>query len=226
MRISAIVVAAGSGQRLGLNQAKAFVEISGRPILFYCLSMLRVVPDLTEIVITYPDGGEVRTREIAQGSGLELPIKLVRGGIERQDSVRAALEFTSAESEIVIIHDAARPLAESRLFIECIAKTRHADGAIAAIPVSDTLKQVENGAITATRQRAGLFQAQTPQAFRREILIRAHQQAAIENFAATDDADLVERVGGKVAVVEGSPRNLKITTREDLAIAEALLRSV
>src|SRR6266481_2864749 len=110
MRISAIVVAAGSGQRLGLNQAKAFVEISGRTILSYCLSTLRAVLDLTEIVIAYPDGGEVRTREIAQGSGIELPIKLVRGGIERQDSVRAALEFTSAESEIVIIHDAARPL--------------------------------------------------------------------------------------------------------------------
>ncbi|HEY2523934.1 MAG TPA: 2-C-methyl-D-erythritol 4-phosphate cytidylyltransferase, partial [Candidatus Binataceae bacterium] len=140
------------------------------------------------------------------------------------DSVRIALGITSAESEIVVVHDAARPFAPPALFNACIEAAARADGAIAAIAVADTLKRVEEGrsTIAATVARAGLWQAQTPQAFRRERLIAAHERALSGRWAATDDAELIERCGGRVEVVEGSAANLKITTAADLEIAEAL----
>ena len=154
-----------------------------------------------------------------------MPVKITPGGSERQDSVRIALELTSSESALVIVHDAARPLATPAIFEACIAAAARAGGAIAAIPVSDTLKRVvdSDSAIVATVARAGLWQAQTPQAFRREALVAAHRRAVSEGIVATDDADLVERTGVRVEVVETSTANLKITTPSDLAIVEAII---
>ena len=125
----------------------------------------------------------------------------------------------------MIVHDAARPLATPAIFEACLSAAARAGGAIAAIPVADTLKRVADGAISATVARAGLWQAQTPQAFRRDLLIAAHQRAVIEKIAATDDADLVERTGARVEVVEASTENIKITTRSDLTIVEAIITS-
>jgi 2-C-methyl-D-erythritol 4-phosphate cytidylyltransferase len=225
VKASAIVVAAGSGRRLGSNLAKAFVPLAGHPMLFYALRTIESVESIVETVIAVPAGMEAQARAVAIEAGLRTPVKLTPGGSERQDSVRIALELTSAESDLVIVHDAARPFAAGRIFEACLDTASRVGGAIAAVPVSDTLKRAEGKTISATVARDGLWQAQTPQAFRRELLIRAHQRAAAEEIAATDDADLVERIGAKVEIVEGAAINLKITTRADLELAELLARS-
>ncbi|HVA68140.1 MAG TPA: 2-C-methyl-D-erythritol 4-phosphate cytidylyltransferase [Candidatus Binataceae bacterium] len=223
MRVSAILVAAGSGQRLGFNQPKAFVMLAEAPMLCHCIRTIARVDEIVEVVIAVPAGMESAARAEAARAGVKLPVKLVPGGAERQDSVRRALVLTSAESDIVVVHDAARPFAPATLFNRCIEAAARAGGAIAAIPVADTLKRVDNPpAIDATVARAGLWQAQTPQAFRRDLLIEAHRRAVRDAIAATDDADLVERYGGRVEVVEASAMNLKITTPADLEMAEAI----
>src|SRR5271156_1004852 len=226
MTASAIIVAAGSGVRLGSGAPKAFVKIAGRTMLSYSLATVRQVSAIGEVVITVPEGFEKAARAEVAAAGLSVPVKITMGGIERQDSVRIALELTSAESELVIVHDAARPLATPAIFEACLSAAARAGGAIAAIPVSDTLKRVADGAISATVPRVGLWQAQTPQAFRRVLLVTAHQRALSEKIAATDDADLVERTGARVEVVEASTNNIKITTPSDLAIVEAIIASL
>ena len=225
MTASAIIVAAGSGVRLGSNVPKAFVKIGGRTMLSYSLATIAKVESIGEVVIAVPDGFESLVRAEAGSAGLGLPVKITAGGVERQDSVRIALALTSAESEVVIVHDAARPLATEEIFDACMSAAARVGGAIAAVPVADTLKRVEHDGkgIVATVARAGLWQAQTPQAFRRSVLIEAHERAAREGIVATDDADLVERIGTRVEVVEGSTSNIKITTPSDLAIVEAII---
>ncbi|MGH7925724.1 MAG: 2-C-methyl-D-erythritol 4-phosphate cytidylyltransferase [Candidatus Binatus sp.] len=225
MRASAIIVAAGGGVRLGSDLPKAFVKISGRTMLSYSLGVVAQVSSIGEVVIAVPEGFESAARAEAAAAGLGVPVKITPGGIERQDSVRIALELTSAESELAIVHDAARPLATPAIFEACLTAAARAGGAIAAIAVADTLKRVagEDKAIAATVARAGLWQAQTPQAFRRELLVAAHRRALSEGIVATDDADLVERRGVRVEVVEGSTANIKITTPSDLAIVEAII---
>lgn len=219
------MVAAGSGRRLGSDLAKAFVPLAGHPMLFYALRTIKSVESVVETVIAVPAGMESQARAVVIEAGLRAPAKLAPGGSQRQDSVRIALQLTSAESDLVIVHDAARPFAAHRIFEACLETASRVGGAIAAVPVSDTLKRAQGQTISATVARDSLWQAQTPQAFRRELLIRAHQRAAGDEIVATDDADLVERLGAKVEIVEGSPINLKITTRADLELAEALARS-
>jgi len=218
---SVIIVAAGSGIRLGVGEPKAFVKLHGRPILHYSLATLAKLPQVAEVVVAIPTGMEKRTRDEVARAGLEVPVKITPGGHERQDSVRAALALTSSEAQVIVIHDAARPFADATLFRRCLEAAFARGAAIAAIPVADTLKRVADGAIVATVKRAGLYQAQTPQAFQRRLLVAAHERAVRERIVATDDADLVEQIGGTVEIVEASALNLKITTRSDLTIAES-----
>jgi len=226
VRASAIVVAAGSGTRLGSGEPKAFVKLRGHPTLHYSLATIATLPMIEEVVIAIPAGMERRTREEVARAGLEAPVKVTAGGLERQDSVRIALALSSAEAEVIIIHDAARPFADTALFRRCIDAASARGAAIAAIPVADTLKRVADGVIHSTLKRAGLYQAQTPQAFQRRLLIAAHERATRERIVATDDADLVEQIGGTVEIVEASALNMKITTKSDLMIAEALAGSI
>jgi len=222
-QVSAIIVAAGSGTRLGSPHPKAFVSLGGRTILSYSLRTLVGLSSLAELILAVPTGMERRAREEVSDSGLEVPVKITPGGSERQESVRIGLALTSAESELVVVHDAARPFASPQLFERCLKRAERMGAAIAGIPVADTLKRVERDArIIATLPRAGLWQAQTPQSFARERLIEAHELALRNQILATDDADLLERAGCEVEVVEGSPLNLKITTADDLTLAEAL----
>lgn len=211
--------------RLGSGVPKAFVKIGGRTMLSYSLAAVGQVSAIGEVVITVPEGFESAARAEAAAAGLGAAVKITPGGIERQDSVRIALGLTSAESELVIVHDAARPLATPAIFEACIAAAARAGGAIAAIPVADTLKRVADSdrTIAATVARTGLWQAQTPQAFRRDLLLAAHRRAVNDGIVATDDADLVERTGVRVEVVEGSTANIKVTTPSDLAIVEAII---
>jgi 2-C-methyl-D-erythritol 4-phosphate cytidylyltransferase len=225
MRASAIVVAAGIGRRLNSDIPKAFVRVAGHPMLYYSLRAIGAIGSIVEAVIALPAGMEQAARQEVMAAGLEMPVKLTAGGAERQDSVWIALELTSAESDLVIVHDAARPFATPALFEACLEAAGRAGGATAAIPVSDTLKRVEDQIVRATVARAGLYQAQTPQAFRRDLFTTAHRNADPNEVVATDDAELVERIGGRVEIVEGSAANLKITTRADLDLAEAMAKS-
>jgi 2-C-methyl-D-erythritol 4-phosphate cytidylyltransferase len=223
MQISVIIVAAGSGVRLGSKQPKAFVPLGGRAILAWSLATVARLPEATELIVAAPPAMEAAARREVVAAGIAIPVKIAPGGAERQDSVRIALALVSLESEIVVVHDAARPLASAALFTRCIEAAARRGGAIAAVPVADTLKRVEGADIIATVPRAGLWQAQTPQAFRRALLAQAHRDAERGRVIATDDADLVERIGATVEVVESLEPNLKITTATDLAVAEALI---
>jgi 2-C-methyl-D-erythritol 4-phosphate cytidylyltransferase len=224
LRASAIIVAAGSGVRLGSSVPKAFVKIGERTMLWYSLTAIGKVESIDEVVIAVPEGFENAARAETTAASLRAPVKITPGGVERQDSVRIALGLTSAESELVVVHDAARPLATPEIFEACLSAAARCGGGIAAIPVSDTLKRVDAGkTIAATVARAGLWQAQTPQAFRRDALVEAHRRAVSDRIAATDDADLVERTGVRVEVVEAATANIKITTPSDLAMVEAIL---
>lgn len=225
MKASAIIVAAGSGSRLGSTTPKAFLLLGQQSLLYYSLRTIVQVPALFEVIVTVPIGMESAARTEAARAELKIPVKIAPGGSERQDSVRIALALTSAETEYVVIHDAARPFATPAMFDDSLRAAAECGAAIVAIPIADTLKRVESGTIAATVPRAALYQAQTPQAFRRNLLKQAHLWARENKISATDDADLVERTGASVRIVGGSPLNLKITTPADLEIAQALARS-
>lgn len=224
MKASAIIVAAGSGARLGLNEPKAFAALAGVSLIARSLRTLSSVQAIGEAIVTAPAGMEAAMRAQAVVSGLQIPVKITAGGAERQDSVRTALELVSAEAEIVVVHDAARPFATPAMFAACIEAAARSGGAVAAMALADTLKRADNGAITGTILRTGLWQAQTPQAFRRRLLAEAHERAVRDQIQATDDASLVERLGATIEIVQGSPLNLKITTPDDLRIAAAIAR--
>jgi 2-C-methyl-D-erythritol 4-phosphate cytidylyltransferase len=206
----ALLVAAGSGERLGAGRPKAFVVLAGRPMLEWSLEALRAA-GIDEVVVALPPG------EAAPHDCLG-----VAGGATRSESVRAAL--AAAPPGDVVVHDAARPLVTPDHFTSALAALAHADCAIAAAPVTDTVKEAgPDRVVTTTLDRSRLWAIQTPQAFRRAALERA---LAVDDellAQATDDAWLVERAGGTVRVVESTPANLKITTQHDLRIAELLL---
>lgn len=226
MKASAIIVAAGSGTRLGHDLPKAFVELGGQTLLGRALRTVGALAEIEEAVVTVPAGMESRARAEVHTSGLEIPVKITAGGVERQDSVRIALGLTSAEAELIAVHDAARPFATPAMYSAVLAAAQRHGGAIVGIPVADTLKHADqSGAIIATVARAALWQAQTPQAFRRALLVRAHERAAAERITATDDADLVERLGATVMTVAGTGLNFKITTAADLRLAELVAAS-
>jgi len=222
MNISAIIVAAGNGRRLGLPIPKAFVDLGGRTMLSWSLAAVRAVPSIGELVLTAQAEMQQSIRAEVTAAGLEIPVKIVPGGAERQDSVRNALAVTSALSELVVVHDAARPFATPRMFDACIGAAIRSGAAIIATPLADTLKRADGPTISATISRAGLWQAQTPQAFRRDLLCSAHERALRKHITATDDADLVEQLGVPVEIVDGLTLNLKITTPDDLKIASAV----
>jgi 2-C-methyl-D-erythritol 4-phosphate cytidylyltransferase len=226
MRASAIVLAAGSGSRLGVGIPKAFVEFGDSTLLGVSLRTVHAVTGIGEVVIAVPSGMQARARDEAEAAQMEIPVKIVPGGAERQDSVRVALAFTSSAAELVVVHDAARPLASVAMFEACLEHAALSGAAIIAIPVADTLKRVvpnqDLDIILETVRRAGLWQAQTPQAFRRRVLLDAHARAAQGGIIATDDSDLVEQIGVPVAIVAGAPQNLKITTIDDLRLAETV----
>jgi 2-C-methyl-D-erythritol 4-phosphate cytidylyltransferase len=210
----ALLVAAGSGERLGASRPKAFVVLAGRPMLEWSLDALRAVPEVEAIVVALPPG------EDAPAGTVGTP-----GGATRSHSVRAALAAAPQPADgRVVVHDAARPLADPELFSRTLSALEQADAAIAAAPVTDTVKQAgADRRVTATLDRASLWAVQTPQAFRVDTLRRALDVPDEVLASATDDAALVERTGGSVRLVESPPANLKVTTPLDLRVAELLL---
>jgi 2-C-methyl-D-erythritol 4-phosphate cytidylyltransferase len=206
----AVVVAAGSGERLGAGRPKAFVMLAGRPMLEWSLAAVRAA-GIADVVVALPPGERAPEGCIA-----------VAGGATRSASVRAAV--AAAPPGDILVHDAARPLVDADLFTRTLAGLEQADCAIAAAPVTDTIKQAgPDGRVTGTLDRSRLWAVQTPQAFRRAALERALAVDDDVLAAATDDAWLVERAGGSVRVVESSPANFKVTTPHDLEVAALLL---
>jgi 2-C-methyl-D-erythritol 4-phosphate cytidylyltransferase len=210
----ALVVAAGRGERLGTERPKAFVMLGGRPMVQWSIDALQAVDEVRRIVVALPPGVH------APAGTLGVP-----GGAERSQSVRAALRAAGEDDDVVLVHDAARPLLTPEIVLDCLhaLATHDCDAAIAAAPVTDTIKESDGDEVVRTLDRANLWAVQTPQAFDRGALERALDRDDAELAAATDDASLVERDGGTVRVVPAPRENLKVTTPLDLRLAELLL---
>jgi 2-C-methyl-D-erythritol 4-phosphate cytidylyltransferase len=225
MRVVALLLAAGRGVRLGSELPKAFVPLAGRPLLLHALDALSAAPEVDR-VIPVVSSACVRRLEAALASDAPRP-KLgdpVVGGAERQDSVRAGLEALPDDTRLVAVHDAARALVRPDAVGRVVRAAERWGAAILAAPVRDTIKRVRDGRVVETPARAECWAAQTPQVFRVELLREALAKASAEGFLGTDDAQLVERLGVTVHVVEGDPDNLKLTHPEDLGVAESWLR--
>lgn len=218
---AALVVAAGSGERLGAGRPKAFVALAGRPLAAWSLAAIAAA-GVPRAVVAVPPGHGAAAEEELSGD-FPLGLAIVEGGATRSESVRNALA-AAGDVEAVVVHDAARPLAAPELFTRTLAALADSDAAIAAARVTDTVKEAgPDGFVVRTHDRSRLWAIQTPQAFRAAVLRRALDVPADVLAQATDDAWLVERAGGSVRVIESPPENFKVTTPHDLAIAESLL---
>ena len=223
----AVIVAGGSGERFGDPRGKQFVELCGLPMVAWSLVAFDRAPSVREIVIVCaPDRLSVMCDDVLERISLAKPVTLAPAGETRQDSVYSGLRAAPADLELVAVHDAARPLVDPELVeraLACVRTDTSLAGAILAIPCTNTLKVVSGTTIVSTPARDLYWEAQTPQVFRREVLMAAHRRARCEGVVGTDDAGLVERAGGTVAVVESTRDNIKVTLPEDLALAETLL---
>jgi 2-C-methyl-D-erythritol 4-phosphate cytidylyltransferase len=219
---TAVVAAGGSGERLSAGIPKALVPLLGRPMIAWCLAALDASERIRSAVIAAPPGHEDEVEAIARDS-LEMPFSVATGGDTRSESVANAIAAVKGSHELVI-HDAARPLATPELFDRCVERLDHwrCDGVVAAARGVDTIKEADaGGRVIATLERGTLWVVQTPQAFQAGPLHKALEQGDLTR--ATDDAQLVEAVGGDIRVVEAPRHNLKVTNEQDLRIAELLL---
>ncbi len=230
-RVTAILPAAGLGTRMGADTPKQFLSLDGIPVMLFTLQRLAACPAITDFIIA------TRAEEVdslaASVSGIKLgrPVRVVRGGDSRQDSVANALPEVSSETDLILVHDAVRPLVTVSQIERVIAEADACDAAILGIPAMDTVKEVKRASlpndvalITATIPRERVVLAQTPQVFRASLLLEAFAKARQDGVSASDEAGLVERMGRDVHVVVGSERNLKITRPGDMELAEFYLR--
>lgn len=224
MRVAALVLAAGRGERIGAAQPKAFLSIAGRPIVLHAIEALAACDAVDAIVPVLPAPLLERARDWnASARARRKLAPAVAGGAERQDSMRAGLAALPASVELVAVHDAARALVRAADVARVVEAARRTGAALLAVPVRDTLKRVRDARVVATEPRESLWAAQTPQVFRAALLREALAKAEAEGFRGTDDAQLVERLGAPIEIVEGDPGNVKITWAADLAWAESAL---
>ena len=227
-KTAAIILAGGTGERFGKEGGKQLVEIGGKPILTWSVEAFDAVGDIGLIVIVCPveRQGEYLSKAVGPFS-FATPIVVAAAGSTRQESAFSGLELVPEEFEYVVMHDGARPLISADLIAHTIATLKgniDADGAVVAHPAIDTLKVVENGVIVGTPDRSVFWNAQTPQVFRAGIYRRAHASALSDGFVGTDDSSLIERLGGRVLVVEGKRDNIKLTVPEDYLMLVAAVR--
>lgn len=227
-KLVAIVPAAGAGKRLGLGINKAFAELRGAPLIVHCLAMLARTELVSEaIVVLAPaevEEGAALLARFAPSYFATLPFKVVAGGKERQDSVANALAAVPADAAYIAVHDGARPFAGRAVFERTLAAAKEQGAAIAAVPVKNTIKVVDaKGVVVDTPVRSTLVAVQTPQVFRASLLKEAYAHLVAHPAAVTDDASVVELLGHRVVVAEGRYENIKITTPEDLVLAEHFL---
>lgn len=225
MHVTAIVPAAGAGVRFGGLAPKQYLPLAGLPLLAWTLKALAASGRVDCLILVAPPGQEARCRaEVLEPCGLSVD-QVLAGGADRQASVCAGLAGASADTDLILVHDGARPLVTPEIIRTAVQAAGTEGGAVVAIPVTDTIKVADlEGRVAETLPRGRLWGAQTPQVFRAAWLREAHQRALVDGFRGTDDSVLVERLGYPVRLVPGSPENLKITTMADLARAEHILR--
>lgn len=225
MKAAVIVPAAGRGRRIGKSINKQYLPLCGKPLLAHTLTACIESQFFSAIVAVVTPGEEdLFRREVLLPWLPQQEITMVTGGKERQDSVYYGLQTLSVDTAVVCIHDGARPLVRPALFRRCLDKAEQHGAAVTAVPVKDTIKIVEGSQVIRTLPRDTLWAVQTPQAFRFELLLNVHQQAQREKFYATDDAALLEYYGYTVWVAQGDYENIKVTTPEDLLVAEVFMR--
>ncbi|MBW1783041.1 MAG: 2-C-methyl-D-erythritol 4-phosphate cytidylyltransferase [Deltaproteobacteria bacterium] len=225
----AVIPAAGSGIRMKSERAKQFLSLDGRPVLAVTLRFFQDCSEVDGVVLVVPPGDVAFCREhIVEKFGLTKIEKIVPGGKRRQDSVRLGIEATEGKYDLVLIHDGVRPVIEKGLLKRVIEAAMTHRAVIAALPAKETVKEVDDRReVVRTYERDRVWMVQTPQAFRYQDVAKAHEMAVAQGWdEATDDALLVERLGIPITVVEGSERNIKVTTPYDLELARFLLRSI
>lgn len=222
--IAAIIPAAGQGQRMGGQGNKLFLELAGTPVLLYVLRTFEACPIVKEIIIPAAPGDIPFINTLIRENGLRKISAIVEGGRERQDSVARALSALNPDIRKVVVHDGARPLLSLDALNDFIEKAEGSAGAVMAVPLKDTVKKVdEEGWVVETPSREQLRAIQTPQIFDRRLLEKVHKIASEKGYYTTDDASLLEWKGYPVKILMGSYENIKVTTPEDLLLAEAIL---
>jgi 2-C-methyl-D-erythritol 4-phosphate cytidylyltransferase len=229
-KVTAIVPSAGFGRRFGSHMNKPFQSLNGKPLVIWSLKILESVEEVEEIIPVLKEEDRERGEKVFEKYKLSKIKKIAQGGKERQDSVYNGLKLVENKNGIVLIHDGVRPLIEKPLVQEAIRhmtevlRVREScDGIVLGVPVKDTIKEAVRGMIKKTLRRDSLWAIQTPQVFPYTYISKVYKKAIKDGFYSTDDAALAERYGGKIKVIMGSYRNIKITTPEDLIIAEYLL---
>jgi len=221
----AIIAAAGTGSRMAGDRPKQFLRLAGTPIIFHTLKPFELCDSIHEVIVVLPAVESAEFLAEAGQRGLRKLARVVPGGATRADSVKRGLQaIRAATAEIVAVHDGVRPFVTVEEIENTIAAAQRDGAAILATPATDTIKLVEGGRVVKTLARKDLRQALTPQCFRYELLRRAYEQVDVADPSLTDESVLVEQLGEPVTIVEGSVRNIKITTPRDLLLAEALLQ--
>lgn len=224
-KVAVVIPAAGAGERFGGKVKKPFAQIDNRPIFIRSIELFINRPDVCQVILAVaPDDFDV-VREKYAANLMFMDIKLVKGGDERFESVRAALAEVDAQADLVCVHDAVRPCVLESWIDEVFQKAGKTGAAILAAPLTGTIKRVKRDAVDQTISREGLYEAQTPQVFRKKILQEAYADLPTD-FRPTDDAEVVERHGHTVAIVAADRRNLKITTAGDMALAAGILKDL
>jgi 2-C-methyl-D-erythritol 4-phosphate cytidylyltransferase len=226
LHASAIVLAAGEGRRIGGSTPKAYLPIAGRPLVLRTLDRVLSSAAIESVVLVVAAEQLERCKSMLQADVAlrNRPWLLQPGGASRQESARLGLERSRSDTDIIVIHDAARPFVSAALIDRCVQAAALHKAVIVGLPVRDTIKSVSQRWVQATPERSAFWEIQTPQAFQRDLILRAHQQAVSDGVQGTDDAMLVERIGEPVYVLDGERTNFKITVPEDVWLAETLIR--
>jgi 2-C-methyl-D-erythritol 4-phosphate cytidylyltransferase len=223
MKVAAVIAAGGRGRRMNSTLSKQFLMLKGRPILYYTLNTFESLQEIDEIILVVGSSDIIYAqREILMPYRFR-KVKLVEGGKERQDSVYNGLRSCSPQTDIVVIHDGVRPFVTRKIILDSIEAAKKYRAVGVGVPVKDTIKVVDKGFILNTPDRKTLWAIQTPQTFEYSLILKAHEEARKSGFYGTDDTVLVERLGFPVRMIEGAYENIKITTPEDMIVAEAFL---
>lgn len=226
MKISAIIVAAGKGKRMGEGYNKQYILLAGKPIVARTIEVFENVGSIDEIVLVVGKGEiDLARKDIIHKYNFKKVVKIIEGGTERQDSVYNGLKAIDVNCNIVLIHDGARPFITGNIIEKSIKAAKDAGACVVAVRVKDTIKVVnKNMEVDYTPDRDILWAVQTPQAFEHKLLLEAYKKLRADNIKVTDDAMLVEKLGHIVKIIEGSYENIKITTPEDLILGEGILK--
>lgn len=225
--VAAIIVAGGSGKRMGMNIKKQFIEMDGKEILAHTIEAFNRCEIIDEIIVVVGEEDRERVQEdIVNRYGYHKVTRIVEGGKERQDSVYNGLMAVKDEVEYVMIHDGARPFISEAIIEKALKATKQKQATVVAVPVKDTIKVIDKAhKVEDTPNRSALWSVQTPQSFKKELLIKAYTSAKERKLSVTDDSMVVEAYGSEVYIVEGEYNNIKITTVEDLVLGQAILRN-